>query len=37
MEKTKEMLSFNSIGRKIKKLKEGITINKVELDKSIIF
>lgn len=37
MEKIKEKLNFNNEGRKIKKVKEGIIINKVEFDKAIIF
>ena len=37
IEKTNEWLNFNRIGKKIKKDKEGIIINNVALDKSIIF
>ena len=37
MDKTKDKFSFNKIGKKIKKNKDGMTINKVALDKSIIF
>ena len=37
MDITKDKLNFNNKGRKIKKVREGITINKVEFDKSIIF
>tara|TARA_B100000686_G_C16332154_1_gene733668 strand:- start:390 stop:656 length:267 start_codon:yes stop_codon:yes gene_type:complete len=37
MENANDKLIFNNSGKKIKKLKEGITINRVELDKSIIF
>ena len=33
----KDKLNFNNKGRKTKKVREGITINKVEWDKSIIF
>ena len=37
MDKTKDKLNFNKIGKKIKKVNDGIIINKVELDNSIIF
>ena len=37
MDKIKEKLNFNNKGRKIKKVKEGMIINKVEFDKAIIF
>ena len=37
MDKTKDKLNFNKVGKKIKKVNDGITINKVELDNSIIF
>ena len=37
MDTIKDKLNFNKIGKKIKKVNDGITISKVELDKSIIF
>ena len=37
MDTIKDKLNFNKMGKKIKKVKDGITISKVELDKLIIF
>lgn len=37
IEKANELLNFKRIGKKIKKDREGIIINNVALDKSIIF